>query len=186
MRLLDLYFGVHGRVSRRTWWFGAIGLALAFQVLRLPLMQLLRYERQVAAPENDLVSLSWVTDESHLQFIVANTLLAAVACVMGYCLSIKRRHDRNASGWDVGVLFAVPVAFGLLKIGSLLLPLGDQAPVGPDGFAVTLFVFAGYVYQPFALYVIVVLGLLKGTNGANRFGPDPLVAPAPPVTEESS
>jgi len=39
----------------------------------------------------------------------------------------------------------------------------------------TLFSIIGGVVGIFGLYLLVVLGFLKGTEGTNNFGPDPLL-----------
>jgi uncharacterized membrane protein YhaH (DUF805 family) len=64
---------------------------------------------------------------------------ALVALYPAICVSIKRWHDRDKSGWWVLI--------GLIPI------------IG-------------------AIWVLIECGILKGTEGPNRFGPDPLAAPA--------
>ena len=73
----------------------------------------------------------------------------------------KRLHDRNRpAGW-----IAIPIAWRVLT--SLQVAASSnvdvKAVVGLVGFAI-------------GLWVLNDLGLLKGTPGPNRYGPDPLAA----------
>lgn len=185
MGLLHLYMSARGRISRKAWWLGAIGLGAGYLLLRQALGLILQYEPIAASSGDATAQLSWVTEDSHSLHTLLSVILTAITCVLGYFLSVKRRQDRGARGWDVAIAFGVPVVLALLAYASLLLPSRDTAPTGPDGLSLTLFLFSAYIYQPFALYVVVVLGLLKGTNGPNRFGPDPLSA-QPVLKQEAS
>ncbi|MFA5940502.1 MAG: DUF805 domain-containing protein [Sinimarinibacterium sp.] len=68
---------------------------------------------------------------------IVGVLLALALLYPSVCVSIKRWHDRDKSGWWV-------------LIG--LIPL-----IG-------------------AIWTLVECGILKGTEGQNRFGPDPLAS----------
>jgi uncharacterized membrane protein YhaH (DUF805 family) len=77
-------------------------------------------------------------------------LLASAACVLS-----KRLHDRGHSGW-----WAALVLFALAMIWPT--PHGARAVVA----------------LPMMIWAVVELGMLPGEQGANRFGPSPLAAPA--------
>lgn len=64
-------------------------------------------------------------------------LFALVALYPSICVSIKRWHDRDKSGWWVLI--------GLIPV------------IG-------------------AIWILIECGILKGTDGPNRFGADPLAA----------
>jgi uncharacterized membrane protein YhaH (DUF805 family) len=90
--------------------------------------------------------------------------MAVVTLAVGYvgvCLVIGRLHDIDRSGW-----WALPV---------VLLPLPAIVIIG-----------AAHGYLLLALAVVcavaapVYVGLKRGTQGPNRFGPDPLVKSIPP------
>jgi uncharacterized membrane protein YhaH (DUF805 family) len=76
-----------------------------------------------------------------------------------FAASIKRLHDRNRSGWWMLPFFAVPSLHGQFED-----QLGDSYPAAFIGLAISIAFIWGYVEIAF----------LKGTNGPNRFGPDPL------------
>jgi len=73
--------------------------------------------------------------------------------------TIKRLHDRNRAGWWAVVFCIAPV---------LLLNFVDR--LNESNTAAFLALFAVLVY----FWGVIELLFLKGTNGPNRFGPDPL------------
>jgi uncharacterized membrane protein YhaH (DUF805 family) len=77
-------------------------------------------------------------------------------------LSVKRRHDRNNSGYDAMGL----IVFSLLW--SLIQALGVITATGGIGMVVSI------IFLIYAIYMLVQLGFLKGTAGPNNYGPDPL------------
>lgn len=76
-------------------------------------------------------------------------------------VSLKRRHDKGSPGYDVLVFLALNVG------GELLLLLGlapSHILVGPISLVTSVL----------GVYLLVVMGFLKGEDGPNKFGPDPL------------
>jgi uncharacterized membrane protein YhaH (DUF805 family) len=74
-------------------------------------------------------------------------------------------HDRNRSAWW---LLATYLPMLLLSV------LASAANAVSDG--------AGLLFSllslPFALWLFIELGCLKGSSGSNQFGEDPLQTPA--------
>jgi uncharacterized membrane protein YhaH (DUF805 family) len=83
------------------------------------------------------------------------------ALVSSVAVGIKRLHDRDKSGWWFVVFYLVPILLQLL--GAYLGPLHLIFALG--AFAITIWAF-------------VELGCLRGTVGANQYGPDPLAGMA--------
>ena len=80
-----------------------------------------------------------------------------------FALAVKRANDRDLTPWIVALFFAGNVALDLFTL--LNGPLDTSNPIN------------GIILIPFALLavaLIVELGFRRGTNGPNRFGPDPL------------
>ena len=88
----------------------------------------------------------------------ASMALSVVAALIWTDLGVRRRHDRNRSGVDV-------VVYQLLAVASVIIHLfADAADI--VGW-LDLFLAA------YALYLFVVLVLLPGNRGENRYGPVP-------------
>jgi uncharacterized membrane protein YhaH (DUF805 family) len=90
--------------------------------------------------------------------LVIGIVAYIVMVVSGVMVGIKRLHDRNKSGWWLLLFYLVP---GVLS--ALGMQMGGMAngALSLIGFAITI-------------WMIVELGCLRGTAGANQYGPDPL------------
>lgn len=80
-------------------------------------------------------------------------------------IGVKRLHDRGKSAWWLVVFYVVPTVLNVLAES------GD----GGDGIGAMIFGLAGLAIS---IWALVELGFLRGTVGANRYGPDPLAQPA--------
>jgi uncharacterized membrane protein YhaH (DUF805 family) len=153
--MLHQFFGFRGRISRATYWLLVV-LWIAFGPI-------------------GMTFVLWATPigNTKLDSIVLSVLIVAVAigiCVSGLAIGAKRLHDRDRSGWWILLLYAVPAALWIIagKINNDL--------------AETILNVIGWI--PW-IWGLVELGLLRGTSGPNRFGPDPL-APAIGAAEPPS
>jgi uncharacterized membrane protein YhaH (DUF805 family) len=95
--------------------------------------------------------------------VVLTVLIALAMLYPTYALMAKRFQDRDKPGWTallaLGPVYAVNLiqTVGLVEIGQgMASKLCDLIVVG------------------IALWLLIELGILKGTQGPNRFGPDPL------------
>lgn len=80
-------------------------------------------------------------------------------------LCIKRLHDRERSGWWVVVFVILPL---------ILDELADRLTEGTPLWWVL--VAAGLSVS---IWGLIEIGFLRGTDGDNDYGPDPLAIPAP-------
>jgi uncharacterized membrane protein YhaH (DUF805 family) len=92
-------------------------------------------------------------------------VVGLVALALRIAPSIKRLHDRNKSGSWLWLYFGLP---------QLVVVLAAFSPVGDPTVG-----FLGLVVIALLIAVIVDLGALPGTQGDNRFGPDPLAGRPP-------
>jgi uncharacterized membrane protein YhaH (DUF805 family) len=93
-----------------------------------------------------------------------------VATVGGLALSVKRLHDRNRSGWWVLLPYTPAVLIALTLIPGFAGVEEAKVPA----LLVTIFSIAILVI---VIWFVIEVGFLKGTQGPNRFGPDPLSPP---------
>jgi uncharacterized membrane protein YhaH (DUF805 family) len=111
-------------------------------------------------------------DTNAFELSVPLSVLLSVVGVLNlwinYALAAKRLHDRNRSGWWLlapTVALIVAIVFALV---TLSLPEGEREPWNTIGI---IFVFATVAL---GLWLVLEIGFLRGTQGPNRFGPDPL------------
>ena len=76
--------------------------------------------------------------------------------ISSIAVAIKRLHDRNKSGWWLLVFYLLP---------GVIDNIGAYTAVGVVFHLASLAV---------SIWALVELGFLRGTPGANRYGPDPL------------
>jgi len=155
MALLGLYFQPSGRISRRGFWLGIIGLNL------------------IAGAFNAWLD---VTLFGHDVFDANAGTLAKPALQLGllidlifafplFVLLAKRFHDRNKGAvWTVPFLAAYFAFIAAIIVGWL----GIQTPPSQPGAVIALVTLALMVW------IVVELGCLRGTPGVNRYGVDPL------------
>ena len=119
----------------------------------------------------------WSTDLTHPMFGIAEGPLSFVMMIVlllpSVSVLVRRLHDRNHSGLWAALPYSSYLALPFLGSFSLEMaalsadPTADWSPFMP------VFVLAG-------LWVLAMLGMLvfmlirRGTQGVNRFGPDPL------------
>jgi uncharacterized membrane protein YhaH (DUF805 family) len=93
--------------------------------------------------------------------VVIFVLLLVPAVLSGVATGVKRLHDRDKSGWWLLLFYLGP---GLLD--------GIGRGAGSIGLIFSLASFA------ISIWALVELGCLRGTDGPNTYGPDPLAAVA--------
>jgi uncharacterized membrane protein YhaH (DUF805 family) len=150
--IVSLYTTTDGRISRKQWWLGVIGVIIASIVLTIIL---------------GLVGLGGTSGWGQLIAFV-------ILFYPNWCLGIKRRQDRDNNGMDFKVLMGVSGLLTLLQafgIGVTVTDMGNGIVMPtPDGWLMALYGLLGI----FGLYMLAQLGFLKGTPGANSYGADPL------------
>lgn len=153
MNLTTLLFSFQGRLNRaKYWWVALINLAILTACLVFALA-LIGLEISNATPSTGAP---------------VNYLFMAIFAVVGLLMiwsstatGIKRLHDRDQSGWWMLVFWGVSAIVGLLQ--ETATTPSSQFILGVGKFAVTV-------------WIIIELGCLRGTQGPNRFGADPLEA----------
>lgn len=159
-RIVHLFVGLDGRISRMSWWAGMIALAAFGWAARAALFRLgLAADFTTIDPtEIDLANPAPPT--------LARTLLGLISLYVMFALTVKRLKDRDHAIW-FGFLWAVPVfastvgrSFGVFHFNPY-----SHSPVEQGAFAILAVI---------SLWFFIDNGFLKGTAGPNRYGPDPL------------
>ena len=165
-KIIGNFRGFNGRLNRQPFWISAIILAVISVVISLVILPLIGLSLMPAMPALDGTAtpadVANIINTAHTRSGWVSLILFLVFLYPGAAISIKRRHDRNNNGYDAMGLIAVSILWNLLTA------LGVVSAVGGIGQAVSV------IIGIYAIYILVVVGFLKGTAGANNYGPDPL------------
>jgi uncharacterized membrane protein YhaH (DUF805 family) len=150
MKLIEFFRSFGGRIDRQTFWLMSIA------VLAVELVAVL-----IATGLTAALSLSdkWIA-------IVAITLVYPQ-----FAIDVKRGHDRNIPMWAIGAFYAVAIVRGvLIEFGWLTTRVNQNtfSYANVTSFAFTMLIGIA------AIALLVELGFRKGSEGPNRYGPDPL------------
>lgn len=176
--IISNFSGFDGRLNRQPFWISGIILAVVSVAISLLILPLVGLSIMPALP-----AIGGGTSSADvMEALVAAQSRAGWASLVMFLLflypsaaiCIKRRHDRNSSGLDVWIYFgltAIMLLISALGLGMTMTDFGNGMvlPVpGPINSVLSI------VVGIYAIYLLVVLGFLKGTAGPNAYGPDPL------------
>jgi uncharacterized membrane protein YhaH (DUF805 family) len=116
-----------------------------------------------------LAIFGYVTDESAIYQSI-NGMLGIVIFISSLAVGVKRLHDRNKSGWYLVLFYIVP---GILATGGMVVGTVMEE-------SIVIASILGLAAFAIGVWAFVELGCLRGTIGANQYGPDPLAAAAIP------
>jgi len=153
---MDLFTRFDGRISRRGFWLGLLGVVAVSIVVGLGLIS--------ALPGGVILSLG--------QIIVSAGIIYIWSAVL-----VKRLHDRGKPALPWVIIFLLPGVLAqiinILKIGYTAVELaGTQVMVPGLGATIVM-----WVSMAIGLWMVIELGFLKGVSGPNAYGPDPLSGP---------
>ncbi len=158
--MFEALFSARGRMRRRDWWLWWIGFAIAGGI-----SETLMHRFFGTASFTEDVAFKGLPSNGLQYWIVFLTIFSQWP---GICLTAKRWHDRNRSGWlaAIGPAIYIPQA-GLQHFGGMASGFAPQFMIGAAQAVLGL---AGIGY---GLWVLVDCGILDGTQGQNRYGPSP-------------
>jgi uncharacterized membrane protein YhaH (DUF805 family) len=180
--VVELYTSYRGRISQETFWKGFLGIALPYAAISGVANAYFFYQSPLSDPDFMREVFAAAASETPpdelipgmMEFFRAlslvNGTLIALAFVPSTALIVKRRHDRGSRGivaWIyMGLLLFVTLA------APMWMPSTLDAPVAP-GWLILSWAAAFLAMFGIGIYLLIVLGILEGTNGPNRYGPDP-------------
>jgi uncharacterized membrane protein YhaH (DUF805 family) len=149
MDLTQLYSSFDGRINRQPYWVGTLILALV--------------EVLVALVAAEVLGASIMAPDFRLKLF-----MLAMQAVFFYplaALMVKRLNDRDRPAW----LAAVFLAPGLIKSVTTVIGLtGNPLSLNP------LDLVLGVLVPAVEIWCFIELGCLRGTEGTNQHGPNPL------------
>lgn len=159
MNLKTLYTSFDGRINRKPFWLGAIGLFVAGVVLSLVVVW-------------PLTALSTSLGK------IVSLLLSLLLLYPAVALCVKRLHDRDKPVTLLWIFIAPGLAYqvaDLLGLATRALSIQGKVVMVPTLIGTVL----GLISLAVGIWALITLGLRKGTAGPNAHGPDPLAAPVP-------
>jgi uncharacterized membrane protein YhaH (DUF805 family) len=169
------YFEPSGRSSRAEyWWFhlffwgGLVGICFVVSLLGLLCIWLVddqifsQFADQQIATFSDMMLVPYLADLADLEIGLMFTFFAA-AIAPYLAVSVRRLHDRNASGWGL-LLWLTPVLVAMI---SNVDRFGELHP------NVMAMMQRGSFIGPVSLLIVFCL---KGAPDANCYGANPLLS----------
>jgi uncharacterized membrane protein YhaH (DUF805 family) len=170
-----LFTSFNGRINRKKWWIGTLVLFLLFFLIWFLLL------RYFDIRLSDALDPSTTPERNLANWRNAQIVQIAAVLIVAFpvtALIKKRLHDRNRPDWLL-YIFWTPTLLGLLlNLFGLRYMLSDVDVVST--WAGSLVDIASGLI---AIWAVVELGILKGTAGPNRHGPDPLTVWSPTAGE---
>ena len=183
-KIISNYTSLDGRIGRQSWWIGVVilivvNIIISFLILPLVGVSMMPNMAALMADPNN-VDAQAIADTVTATMRTAGWVSLVIFLIFLYpsaAISIKRRHDKDNSGLDVWIYFGLTAILLLVQALGLFMTVTDvggiQFPTPSLPFTI-LQIIVGI----FGIYLLVVLGFLKGTSGPNQYGPDPLGGPS--------
>jgi uncharacterized membrane protein YhaH (DUF805 family) len=178
--IISNFTTLDGRIGRQSWWIGTIIIIVVFFILSLFLLPLIGFgisPGDIAAAGSDPAALSQVITSGMGRAAWGSLVLYLLAAYPSYALGVKRRHDKDNNGLDLLIymaLGAVVLILQALGMTTVVTEVAGMVVPQPNTIGWVLSI----VQLVYGIYMLVVLGFLKGTKGPNQYGPDPLGGPA--------
>ncbi len=149
---IQLFTSFNGRITRRAYWFGLFVLIMISPFSVSAVLSADPFREAISTVQKlGLTGLGWVL-----------VLLVSLAA-----LNTKRLHDLNKSGL-IGILFYAPAAASAATLFTGWEPQLQQQIVSWTTLLAAALGATG-------LWFLIRLGFSGGTEGPNKYGPDPRV-----------
>ena len=159
MDLSHILFSFEGRINRAKWWLAVLVLAVAAVILTFAAYAVL--------------GVRWQTAALTTSGTVASIIITALIAYPATAAMLKRLNDRDRPSWLVGVFWAPTVLALLGQLLGLTMTVQDVAGI-PVPAPTALGWLLNIASLGVGIWALIELGILRGTEGPNSHGPDPL------------
>jgi len=169
---MSAYQGFTGRIGRKTWWIASIILAIAATVLSFILMAIFGGS-MMGAMEGGLTAD--VLASTARKLAIVQIILLALIAYPATALMMKRLNDRDRPSTLVYAFWAPTVLSILVNLLGLGVTTTEVNGVAMPAQS-SLGTIVGLLGFAVGIWALIELGILKGTDGPNQHGPDPVAA----------
>ncbi|MGE0006720.1 MAG: DUF805 domain-containing protein [Parvibaculaceae bacterium] len=164
MNIMSIFTGFAGRINRAKWWIGTVILIIVATIVYFILAGIFG-----ATPPTDPAQVSSFLRSIAIMQLIVLAIIAYPATAMW----IKRLNDRDRPSWFAYIFWAptvLSVLGGLLGLTMTTTDMGGISMPTQTGLGWVLALASLAV----GIWALVEMGILKGTDGPNQHGPDPL------------
>lgn len=156
MGAVGRFFSLRGRSNRLPYW--VVTLAVYFALMAIAALGFLGL---VEAGEVGEAEIDAADGPVGVLLLLA---FAAFGVALTLPVAVRRLHDRDKSGW-----WTVPYVF----VPALIIDADTYRPLGLD-VSTDVVTIGNVISYGLTIAAFVDLGIVRGTDGPNRYGPDPL------------
>ncbi len=147
--ITNLLTTYRGRINRGKYWAAAL-IYIAIMIVLLALGFIMVGNSLLETGGEDAEDIVAGLVSKGIGYVLIVIVVYIPLVISGIFVGIKRLHDRDKSGWWLLVFYLLPVILS-----------GHGAILSLVSLAVSI-------------WGVVELGILRGTAGPNKYGPDPL------------
>jgi uncharacterized membrane protein YhaH (DUF805 family) len=159
-----------GRIGRQQFWIGAVIVAVASIVLSFIVFNIfgVGFAPDAQQAENPDALMRYSSKSGW-----ANLAVMAILAWPALAVTLKRRHDRGSAGRGLIANFLLS-AF-LLLLQAIGVGYGIQVFAGmPMMMPTPIVAGLGIIAGLYGLFLLIVMGFLRGDESSNTYGPNPL------------
>ena len=168
-----LFMSFEGRIGRKSWWLGTIAMIVVAIILYLILSAIMG--TGISAMMNPEKVMEPGFMESYMRSAAWQQLISLV--LLGYpatALMSKRLNDRERPSWMKWVFWAPTVLSVLLGLTGMAYTSTDMGNGVMMPTPTMLTTVLGVLSIIVGVWALVELGFLRGTDGDNQHGQNPL------------
>jgi uncharacterized membrane protein YhaH (DUF805 family) len=166
MSITEKLFSFNGRLRRRDWWLFVVLLGVAQVIVQIVANMATGGSAAMFTSPAAMSAPGAMAAFTHS--LIVRAVVSLVFLWPALAIGVKRLHDRNRSGWWLAIFYlvvCVQEAMGYVQAQRLAAG-GMPTPNVAYLALLAIFLIA-------AIWLLIELGFLDGTQGSNRFGPSP-------------
>jgi uncharacterized membrane protein YhaH (DUF805 family) len=173
VNVIQNFIGFDGRIGRQSWWLGLIVIVIAYMIVSLVLSSLVGASMFSMMSNPEAMMEPGVMEALMQKTSWLGLILLAIVFYPATALTSKRLNDRDRPNW-LKWLFWVPSVLGALAnvsgLGFTTMDIGGTRIPTPSALSYGLSIL-GLIAL---IWWLVECGFLRGTDGTNAHGADPI------------